>query len=479
MTELSPVTHATPAGGFVPGSAGITVPNTELRIVDPVTVQDLGVERGRRGLGARAAGDEGLPQQRRRHGGHHRRRRLAPHRRHRPRRRRGHLFVVDRLKELIKYKGFQVPPAELEALLLTHPAVADAAVIGLPDDEAGEIPAGFVVLKPDQEVTRRGHPGLRRRAGGQLQADPPADLHRRRSRSRPAARSCADSCATAAEVLTEDANTIASPDAVAATVANAAAAGVDEFHFNGAGVAVTPGATSPSSGSCAFCRRHLVGWCTMADDAPLTIDVSADGDTTAVRLAGELDVHTAPALGEALTSRPRRRRHEDRDRRHRPPVLRLLGHPGPGAGPGAGDHRRRHRAASPACTARWRRCSRSPVCSSCSPDDRSGPPSSTLVGVVGRRSSVAETCGRGCCCSSRMLLRSSRDTCTWLTPITSAISLCDSALGEAQLEDPPLAGRQRRHRLAQHHPIVGGVEVGVEATEETPARGRRRRPAHR
>ena len=61
-----------------------------------------------------------------------------------------HLFVVDRLKELIKYKGFQVPPAELEALLLTHPAVADAAVIGEPDDEAGEIPVGFVALKPDE-----------------------------------------------------------------------------------------------------------------------------------------------------------------------------------------------------------------------------------------------------------------------------------------------------------------------------------------
>jgi acyl-CoA synthetase (AMP-forming)/AMP-acid ligase II len=59
----------------------------------------------------------------------------------------GHLYVVDRLKELIKYKGFQVPPAELEALLLSHPAVADAAVIGLPDDEAGEIPVAYVVLK--------------------------------------------------------------------------------------------------------------------------------------------------------------------------------------------------------------------------------------------------------------------------------------------------------------------------------------------
>jgi acyl-CoA synthetase (AMP-forming)/AMP-acid ligase II len=65
----------------------------------------------------------------------------------------GHLFIVDRLKELIKYKGFQVPPAELEALLLTHPQIADAAVIGLPDDEAGEIPAAYVVLKPGQKAT--------------------------------------------------------------------------------------------------------------------------------------------------------------------------------------------------------------------------------------------------------------------------------------------------------------------------------------
>ena len=51
----------------------------------------------------------------------------------------GHFTIVDRLKELIKYKGFQVPPAELEALLVTHPSVADAAVIGIPDDEAGEL----------------------------------------------------------------------------------------------------------------------------------------------------------------------------------------------------------------------------------------------------------------------------------------------------------------------------------------------------
>jgi acyl-CoA synthetase (AMP-forming)/AMP-acid ligase II len=59
----------------------------------------------------------------------------------------GYLHVVDRLKELIKYKGYQVAPAELEGLLLTHPAVADAAVIPCPDLEAGEVPKALVVLK--------------------------------------------------------------------------------------------------------------------------------------------------------------------------------------------------------------------------------------------------------------------------------------------------------------------------------------------
>jgi acyl-coenzyme A synthetase/AMP-(fatty) acid ligase len=51
------------------------------------------------------------------------------------------------LKELIKYKGMQVAPAELESVLLSHPAVADAAVVPLPHEDAGEIPRAFVVLK--------------------------------------------------------------------------------------------------------------------------------------------------------------------------------------------------------------------------------------------------------------------------------------------------------------------------------------------
>jgi acyl-CoA synthetase (AMP-forming)/AMP-acid ligase II len=68
----------------------------------------------------------------------------------------GALFIVDRLKELIKYKGRQVAPAELEAVLLSHPAIADAAVIPSPDEKAGEVPIAFVVLKksalPDEII---------------------------------------------------------------------------------------------------------------------------------------------------------------------------------------------------------------------------------------------------------------------------------------------------------------------------------------
>ncbi|KAK8184936.1 uncharacterized protein BKA78DRAFT_256216 [Phyllosticta capitalensis] len=59
-----------------------------------------------------------------------------------------HIFIVDRIKELIKVKGFQVAPAELEAHLLTHPSVADCAVIPVPDDQAGEVPKAFVVKSP-------------------------------------------------------------------------------------------------------------------------------------------------------------------------------------------------------------------------------------------------------------------------------------------------------------------------------------------
>jgi long-chain acyl-CoA synthetase len=61
--------------------------------------------------------------------------------------------VQDRKKEMIKYKGFGIAPAEIEALLLEHPAIADCAVIGKADPDAGEIPKAFV-------VRRAGHPAL-------------------------------------------------------------------------------------------------------------------------------------------------------------------------------------------------------------------------------------------------------------------------------------------------------------------------------
>ena len=64
-------------------------------------------------------------------------------------------YITDRLKELIKVKGFQVPPAELEEILRTHPDIVDAAVIGQPHPHHGEIPRAFVVLRPDTKTSEK------------------------------------------------------------------------------------------------------------------------------------------------------------------------------------------------------------------------------------------------------------------------------------------------------------------------------------
>ena len=65
----------------------------------------------------------------------------------------GYVWILDRKKELIKYKGFQVPPAELEGLLLQHPDITDAAVIGKEDKDSGEIPKAYVVKLPDSTLS--------------------------------------------------------------------------------------------------------------------------------------------------------------------------------------------------------------------------------------------------------------------------------------------------------------------------------------
>lgn len=67
----------------------------------------------------------------------------------------GYFYIVDRLKELIKYKGFQVPPAELEAILLSNPNIKDAAVVGLPDEQAGELPLAFIVKQANAKITAK------------------------------------------------------------------------------------------------------------------------------------------------------------------------------------------------------------------------------------------------------------------------------------------------------------------------------------
>ena len=156
LTETSPVTHVVPPvrERNRPGSIGPPLPGTECRVVDPESGEDVADgEPGElwiRGpqvmsgyLGNAEATAQTIDEDGWLHTGD-----IAVCDAD------GYFEIVDRLKELIKYKGFQVPPAELEALLLTHPSVADAAVIGVADDEAGELPKAFVVadgeLDPDE-----------------------------------------------------------------------------------------------------------------------------------------------------------------------------------------------------------------------------------------------------------------------------------------------------------------------------------------
>lgn len=152
MTELSPVSHASPGFENKAGASGVTISNTECRIVDAegndcdvnvdgeLWIRGPQVMKGY--LNNEAATAEAIDSE-----GWLRTGDVAHFDED------GYVFIVDRLKELIKYKGFQVPPAELEGLLLTHPAVGDAAVIGIADDAAGELPKAFITLAPGAEAT--------------------------------------------------------------------------------------------------------------------------------------------------------------------------------------------------------------------------------------------------------------------------------------------------------------------------------------
>ena len=149
LTETSPVTHCSPSNPEVVSSIGAPIPNTEVRVVDVDSGESLGPgEEGElhirgpqvmRGYlhnpeataetldedGWLRTGDLGYYDENSR------------------------FFIVDRVKELIKYNAYQVAPAELEGLLLGHPAVADVAVIPVPDEETGQKPKAYVVTKDD------------------------------------------------------------------------------------------------------------------------------------------------------------------------------------------------------------------------------------------------------------------------------------------------------------------------------------------
>ena len=152
MTELSPVSHAMPQDRpeMDLSSIGVALPNIECKLVDPETGEE-----GTRGelwvrgpnvmreylnnpeATAATLDDDGFL-----HTGD-----VATVTDD------GVFYIVDRVKELIKYKGYQVPPAELEALLLTHDGIADAAVIGVKDDEGEEVPKAFIVLQQGADLS--------------------------------------------------------------------------------------------------------------------------------------------------------------------------------------------------------------------------------------------------------------------------------------------------------------------------------------
>ncbi|CAL4135274.1 unnamed protein product [Meganyctiphanes norvegica] len=148
MTEASPVTHMSSSETLIPGSCGPCIPNTMSKIVDINNGNILGPDDGEGELCVygpqvmkgyyrnEKATIETIDEDGWLHTGDIAR---CDHDQN--------VFIVDRLKELIKVKGLQVAPAELEDLLRLHPQVSDVAVIGLPDDRSGELPRAYIVPK--------------------------------------------------------------------------------------------------------------------------------------------------------------------------------------------------------------------------------------------------------------------------------------------------------------------------------------------
>ncbi|WAQ94556.1 LUCI-like protein [Mya arenaria] len=152
MTEIG-VTHLNGRGEFRYKSVGKLLPLTEMKIVDVETGKPVGP--GQEGeiwiRGPQVCGGYlGLPEQTRElftNDGWVKTGDIGYEDED------GYLFVVDRLKELIKYKAFQVAPATLEDILLRHDAIADVGVVGMPDVEAGELPRAYVVRKQGREAS--------------------------------------------------------------------------------------------------------------------------------------------------------------------------------------------------------------------------------------------------------------------------------------------------------------------------------------
>jgi acyl-CoA synthetase (AMP-forming)/AMP-acid ligase II len=152
LTESSPTTHVNPVRRIKPGSIGVCLANTEDKIIDPVTWNELPIRevgelwvKGPQVMkgyysnpeatsqtliqGWLRTGDLGWKDEE------------------------GYVYIVDRLKELIKCKGFQVAPVEIEHILVGHPEIQDAAVVGERHPEFGEVPVAYVVLKKDSNLS--------------------------------------------------------------------------------------------------------------------------------------------------------------------------------------------------------------------------------------------------------------------------------------------------------------------------------------